>query len=107
MRIDACRGIQDTWLISGFQGFRGFRVFQGILGIWEYTLVEGIKIFELFQGFQGFECFESFRGFHGLEIFNANAGFYFWYEFATLLLFRVSSVSRDSRDLGYTFVEGF
>ena len=63
----------------------------------EVYACRGIKIFELFQGF---ECFESFRGFHGLEIFNANAGIYFWYEFVTLLLFRVSSVSRDSRDLG-------
>ena len=59
----------------------------------EVYACRGIKIFELFQGF---ECFESFRGFHGLEIFNAYAGFYFCYEFASLLDFRVSSVLRVS-----------
>ena len=33
-------------LFLGFQGFRRFRVFQENLEIWEYTLVEGFKIFD-------------------------------------------------------------
>ena len=50
--------------------------------------------------------FREFQGFPWFRDFNANAGFYFWYEFVTLLLFRVSSVSRDTRYLGISACRG-
>ena len=77
---------------SRFQGFRDVRVFKGFQRFQGYTLVLGFKIFDCFEGFQGFKCFQGFNS------YIATAGFDYWFEFATLLLLRVSSVSSGFSD---------
>ena len=77
---------------SGFQGFREL-MFEGFQWLQGYTLVEEFNILDILKDCQGFKCFEGFKGFERFERSNTFAGFYSCFEFATLLLFRVSRVS--------------